>query len=63
MVALCPKGNDKSSGFLAAKLYYKMLSYKFNSETAEDEYNPTIKEDSPFSKLSKFKDIDHDEYE
>lgn len=63
MVELCPNENDKSSDFLAAKLYYKMLSYKFSSETAEDEYNPAIKEDSPFSKLSKFKDTDHDEYQ
>ena len=29
MVELCPNENDKSSDFLAAKLYYKMLSYKF----------------------------------
>lgn len=29
IVELCPNENDKSSDFLAAKLYYKMLSYKF----------------------------------
>ncbi|NRB58685.1 MAG: agmatinase [Winogradskyella sp.] len=29
IVELCPNPNDKSSDFLAAKLYYKMLSYKF----------------------------------
>ncbi len=29
IVELCPNGVDKSSDFLAAKLYYKMLSYKF----------------------------------
>jgi agmatinase len=36
IVELCPNEADKSSDFLAAKLYYKMLSYKF-SETDEDE--------------------------
>ena len=30
IVELCPNELDKSSDFLAAKLYYKMLSYKFN---------------------------------
>ena len=29
IVELCPNAKDKSSDFLAAKLYYKMLSYKF----------------------------------
>jgi len=29
IVELCPNNLDKSSDFLAAKLYYKMLSYKF----------------------------------
>ncbi|HSM63634.1 MAG TPA: agmatinase, partial [Gillisia sp.] len=29
IVELCPNDVDKSSDFLAAKLYYKMLSYKF----------------------------------
>lgn len=30
IVELCPNGNSKPSEFLAAKLYYKMLSYKYN---------------------------------
>lgn len=30
IVELCPDENEKSSDFLAAKLYYKMLSYKFH---------------------------------
>lgn len=43
IMELCPIDNDKSSDFLAAKLYYKMLSYKFkkdfNSEDVlDDEY-------------------------
>lgn len=30
IVELCPKDDEKSSNFLAAKLFYKMLSYKFH---------------------------------
>ena len=41
MVELCPNPADKSSDFLAAKLYYKMLSYKFMGEAADDEYDNT----------------------
>lgn len=63
MVELCPNKEDKSSDFLAAKLYYKMLSYKFSAEIEEEENYKKIKEDSPFSKLSKFKEKDHDEYQ
>ncbi len=41
IVELCPNKNEKSSDFLAAKLYYKMLSYKFKyqnyNEDDEDE--------------------------
>ena len=43
IVELAPNENEKSSDFLAAKLYYKMLSYKFkflnnhNEEDDEDE--------------------------
>ncbi len=32
IVELCPNENDRSSDFIAAKLYYKMLSYKFKEE-------------------------------
>lgn len=32
IVELCPNEVDKSSDFLAAKLYYKMLSYKFEAQ-------------------------------
>ena len=32
IVELCPNPTDKSSDFLAAKLYYKLLSYKFNHD-------------------------------
>lgn len=61
MVELCPNKIDKSSDFLAAKLYYKMLSYKFLLEEAEDE-EMEEETNSPFSKLSKFKDYDYGEY-
>ena len=37
IVELCPNEVDKSSDFLAAKLYYKMLSYKFHEQDAADE--------------------------
>lgn len=41
IVELCPNPNEKSSDFLAAKLYYKMLAYKFkyqsNKKTNEDD--------------------------
>ncbi|WBL22836.1 MULTISPECIES: agmatinase [unclassified Zunongwangia] len=41
IVELCPNKDEKSSDFLAAKLYYKMLSYKFkyqdSNEDDEDE--------------------------
>ncbi len=40
IVELCPNSEEKSSDFLAAKLYYKMLAYKFYSDrilTEEDE--------------------------
>lgn len=61
MVELCPNKDEKSSDFLAAKLYYKMLSYKFADK--DDNYDTEDLEvsESPFSKLSKFKDYD-DEY-
>ncbi|WP_117883250.1 agmatinase [Aureibaculum luteum] len=36
IVELCPNEDDKSSDFLAAKLYYKMLSYKFADLDVDD---------------------------
>jgi agmatinase len=39
LVELCPTGNYKPSAFTAAKLYYKMLSYKFESEQGEFEFD------------------------
>ena len=59
IVELCPNPQEKSSDFLAAKLYYKMLSYKFSSEI-EDEEEYSEDTNSQFNQLSKFKD--NDEY-
>ncbi len=40
IVELCPNEKERSSDFLAAKLYYKMLSYKYERhvEEIDDEY-------------------------
>ena len=46
IVELCPNPAEKSSDFLAAKLYYKMLSYKFMGEAVDDEYDNTYDVDN-----------------
>ncbi|MGB3150024.1 MAG: agmatinase [Maribacter sp.] len=57
MVELCPSTTDKSSDFLAAKLYYKMLSYKFAGEDVDDDYDNTYDIDHKGgSNNSKFED-------
>lgn len=61
MVELCPNPTEKSSDFLAAKLYYKMLSYKFMSNSDNYDTDDSVSSNNPFSKLSKFKD-DNDEF-
>lgn len=59
IVELCPNEKDKSSDFLAAKLYYKMLSYKFSNLDLDDYENEAgFKE--PNNKTSKFEDEDYD---
>ncbi len=50
IVELCPNSNDGSSNFLAAKLYYKMLSYKFMEEQ-EDEVMDDSDDDLSFEAL------------
>jgi agmatinase len=55
IVELCPNPQDKSSDFLAAKLYYKMVSYKFLSKM-EDEEDYDDNKNYSFTKLLKFKD-------
>lgn len=39
LMELCPNENHPSSNFVAAKLYYKMLSYKFMKEENFDDEN------------------------
>ncbi len=58
IVELCPNEIDKSSDFLAAKLYYKMLSYKFQKDATEDDYDSAYNNKPLNNNLSKFKDED-----
>jgi len=44
LTELCPNAQNPSPDFLAAKLYYKMLSYKFMNEAIEDDYDNTYDE-------------------
>ena len=50
IVELRPIENEKSLDFLAAKLYYKMLSYKFQEEANAGD---ALDEDYPRSKPTK----------
>jgi len=58
IVELCPNKVDKSSDFLAAKLYYKMLSYKFLNQEVEDDYDNTYEKDTQKNNTSKFNEDD-----
>ena len=58
IVELCPNEVDKSSDFLAAKLYYKMLSYKFQSDESEDTYEVNYLESNRLENHIKFNDDD-----
>ncbi|MGB5983004.1 MAG: agmatinase [Nonlabens sp.] len=59
IVELCPNDVDKSSDFLAAKLYYKMLSYKFDGVDAMEE-NDTLYGSQEKTTVNKLK-YDQDE--
>lgn len=59
VVELCPNEADRSSDFLAAKLYYKMLSYKFSKKNDFQEEGFSKADDS-FKKSSNAID-DYDE--
>jgi len=61
IVELCPNKIDKSSDFLAAKLYYKMLSYKFQNEEAEEVYDNSF-DDEKVNKNNNTKFQDEDAY-
>lgn len=55
LVELCPNPQEKSSDFLAAKLYYKMLSYKYSEIAIDDEeYENNYREDTPSIGTKKF---------
>ena len=58
IVELCPNAKEKSSDFLAAKLYYKMLSYKFQDENVDDDYDNAYQNSKPKSNYSKFDEDD-----
>lgn len=54
IVELCPNEIDKSSDFVAAKLYYKMLSYKFEEQEIDDE-NESLNGKDNHSTINKLK--------
>jgi agmatinase len=61
IVELMPREEDKSSDFLAAKLYYKMLSYKFAQQEEDKELdgntsNHSTSIEAGKTNISKFKD-------
>jgi agmatinase len=60
-VELCPNKIERSSDFLAAKLYYKMLSYKFQNESVDDEYDNSF-DNSFVNKNNNSKFNEDDEY-
>jgi agmatinase len=59
IVELCPNEIDKASDFVAAKLYYKMLTYKFIGTDEEDEFESNFHESK--KEISKFNN-EEDEY-
>lgn len=59
IVELCPNEKEKSSDFLAAKLYYKMLSYKFQNTDEESDFDNGAKEKKTIKKLN----YEQDSYE
>ena len=58
IVELCPNKAEKSSDFLAAKLYYKMLSYKFYNDESIDNYEETYEESNRLGNPIKFNEDD-----
>ncbi|RSK41922.1 agmatinase [Mangrovimonas spongiae] len=60
IVELCPNENEKSSDFLAAKLYYKMLTYKFMEEDIENTYESNFENNN--NEINKFSKFNDDEY-
>lgn len=62
IVELCPNHMDKSSDFLAAKLYYKMLSYKFSNNEIEEEDFYTEEIGHKFNHKFKHRELEEEEY-
>lgn len=62
IVELCPNENERSSDFLAAKLYYKMLAYKFAGTEEEDEYESNFNDSKSKNNNSRFNIEDDGEY-
>ncbi|WP_194850971.1 agmatinase [Nonlabens antarcticus] len=60
IVELCPNPNEKASDFLAAKLYYKMLSYKFKDIALEGEAGYDAENAFAKAGLKKMKNINED---
>ena len=58
IMELCPKKMNKAPDMLAARLYYKMLSYKFKDTSADEDDNNFDDDDSGLNKFSKFSDDD-----
>ncbi len=58
IVELCPRPEEKSSDFLAAKLYYKMLCYKFLGTVQSDEFESNFHE--PKKGVAKFNTNEND---
>ncbi|GAA4238673.1 agmatinase [Postechiella marina] len=59
IVELCPNKKEKSSDFLAAKLYYKMLSYKFMNDNTEDDYDNNNEQTKQKNNTLKFTEDDN----
>jgi agmatinase len=58
IVELCPNIKQKASDFLAAKLYYKMLSYKFMDQEVGDDYDNAYDNSKQKNNASKFNEDD-----
>lgn len=61
IMELCPNETNRASDFLAAKLYYKMLSYKFRGADEEVGYESNFKEAKPRNAGTKF-NTEEDDY-
>jgi len=59
LVELCPNPQQKSSDFLAAKLYYKMLSYKFKDQDSDEAYDYSYEAERQKKNTPKFNDDDY----